>query len=45
MQTEHKLFLVLGIIPKNRTKVSAQWRTLKTTVILVKFFLCVNWIR
>ena len=29
MITEHKLFLVLGIAPKSRAKVCAQWRILK----------------
>ena len=29
MLTEHKLFLVLGIAPKSRAKVCAQWRIFK----------------
>ena len=29
MLTEHKLFLVLGIAPKSRAKICAQWRILK----------------
>ena len=29
MQTQHYLFLVLGITPKSRAKVCTQWRILK----------------
>ena len=32
MRTEHELFLVLGITPKSRVKLFAQWRSLSLPV-------------
>ena len=34
MQTEHKLFLVLGITPKSTAKVFAQWKMSLSPLLL-----------